>query len=124
MGTELNIQHILHPGVTAKGMHKLIADSGGWRLADQSVTEIRGQLGKKKGQIDLQINNLLNVLADGRGSESILDRLASMEAQKVHTGCRNGATGSADQAQYGQTPDSADNSAHLVRDARPLGLRV
>lgn len=63
-------------------MHSLIAQSKGWHTVDNSVRTLRGQLGKKKGQLDLHINNLLKVLGDGRGHDTILDRLNTLEQQK------------------------------------------
>lgn len=63
-------------------MHSLIAKSGGWQNADESVKQLRGQLGRKKGQVDLQISNLLKYLGDGRGYDTILDRLNTLEGER------------------------------------------
>lgn len=64
-------------------MHKLIAESGAWQSVDESLKQLRGQLGKKKGQLDLQITNLLRYLVDGRAYDTTLDKLDTLEGQKT-----------------------------------------
>lgn len=63
-------------------MHGLIAESGGWQTADKSLKTLRGQLDKRKGQLDLWINNLLKHLGDGRAYDTILDKLETLEKQR------------------------------------------
>lgn len=64
-------------------MHDIIARSGGWQKAGESLRLLRGQLGKRRQFIDVQIGNLTNLLADGRGQRSLLDKLDELEAKKA-----------------------------------------
>ena len=63
-------------------MHSIIRDSGGWKNADESLKSLRGQLGKKRQFVDVQINNLTNLLADGRGQMTLLAKLDDLEQVK------------------------------------------
>ena len=67
-----------HPTV----MHKLIAQSGGWTTADDSQKALRGQLGKQKQMLEVQIGNYVKALGDGKMSNAILAALEKAEANR------------------------------------------
>lgn len=64
-------------------MHKLLAQSRGWSRPEADLQTLRGQLAKKKGLVIGQITNVVNVLADGRGKDALLDRLQKLEAEQA-----------------------------------------
>ena len=64
-------------------MHKMIAESGGWQTADDTMKRERGQLSRNKQFIDVKIGNLLNLLADGRAQASLLGKIDTLEAEKA-----------------------------------------
>lgn len=63
-------------------MHRLIAESGGWQSAPDELHSLRGQLAKRRQFIGVQKNNLTNLLADGRGYATLLDRLDKLENEE------------------------------------------
>lgn len=67
-----------HPTV----MHRLIAQSGGWGMADDAQKALRGQLGKQKQALEMRIANYVKVVGDGRMSEALLAALSKAEAEK------------------------------------------
>ncbi len=63
-------------------MHKFIASSKGWHGADESVLALRGDLGKRKGQIDLQVLNITNAIGYGKAVQPLVDRLEVLTNEK------------------------------------------
>ena len=72
-----------HPTV----MHKLIVQSGGWATANDAQKSLRGQLGKQKQMLEVQIGNYVKAIGDGKMSSAILAALEIAEAEKLEV-CR------------------------------------
>lgn len=64
-------------------MHRLIAESSGWQGAPEELQSLRGQLAKRRQFLGVQIGNLLKVLEDGRGRDSIMGCLARLEEDRI-----------------------------------------
>jgi site-specific DNA recombinase len=60
-------------------MHQMIARSEGWSQATQAQKDQRGVLAKRRAGITTSINNIINVLQEGKGQKSLLERLATLE---------------------------------------------
>ena len=63
-------------------MHGHIAATGGWGSADATQKAVRGQLGKKKQFNAVQIGNLVNAVAQGGNSRSLVATLERLEAEQ------------------------------------------
>jgi hypothetical protein len=63
-------------------MHRLIAESGGWQSAPEDLHRFRGELGKKMQFIGAARENLLRALERGRASDTLLNRLDTLEADE------------------------------------------
>ena len=65
-------------------MHKLIAQSGGWQRADDTLHMLRGQVSKKKQFVGVQISSLAKAIADGGTSfRSLMTLLESKEKEQA-----------------------------------------
>ena len=65
-------------------MHKLIAQSGGWQRADDTLHTLRSQVSKKKQFVGVQISNLAKAIADGSTSfRSLMTLLEAKEKEQV-----------------------------------------
>lgn len=64
-------------------MHRVIAESGGWSNAQDDLHRRRGELGKRKQFVDVQIGNLTRAIEEGsRNFRSILATLATREDER------------------------------------------
>ena len=63
-------------------MHQRIAASGGWQNASAAQVPLRGQLGKKKQQLDMRAANYIKAIGEGRSSNYLLDALEKLEVEK------------------------------------------
>lgn len=63
-------------------MHRHIAATGGWGNADVAQKTVRGQLAKKKQFNAVQISNLVNAVAQGGNSRSLVTTLERLEAEQ------------------------------------------
>lgn len=64
-------------------MHRIIADSGGWAKANDELLRQRGELGKKKQFVEVQISNLTRAIEAGsQNFRSLVSRLGEREAER------------------------------------------
>ena len=64
-------------------MHRLIAESGGWQRADDTLHKLRGQVSKKKQFVGVQIKNLSEAIAAGSTSfRSLMTMLEVKEKEQ------------------------------------------
>ncbi len=64
-------------------MHRLIAESGGWQTASEEMQRQRGQMGKRKQFLDVQIGNLTNAIAAGGNLVSLPAKLKQREQDRA-----------------------------------------
>jgi site-specific DNA recombinase len=75
------LEKISHAASHHTVMHRLIAESGGWQTPDGELKERRGQIGKKKQMLQMEINNLTNAIAMGGNVRSLVSKLNVLETE-------------------------------------------
>ena len=77
------LREIEHAARHRTVMHRIIAESGGWQTADDEVKTHRGQLGKKKQLLEVQIGNIANAIALGGSLEGLVGKMKKLEQEKT-----------------------------------------
>lgn len=76
------MNYMLHAASHRTVMHGLIAQSGGWGSADDAQKALRGQLGKRKQVLEMQIGNYIKAIGDGRDSPTLMAALDKAEVER------------------------------------------
>ena len=76
------LNQIKHAASHHTVMHRLIAESGGWQSANAEMQKERGQMGKRRQLLEMQIGNIINAIAAGTSSAALVSKLQTLEQEK------------------------------------------
>lgn len=109
------LQQIEHAAKHHTVLHKLIAESGGWRDGDDAAQSRRAELSKQKQFLGVRIVYLTDLIADGsKSARSLLDKLVEIEEQRDGHRGRTAELGYGDQGFDVQVCDGGRDSRVLV----------
>ncbi len=90
-------------------MRRIISDSGGWQTIGDDTRAIRGQLGKKKQLLGVQVGNIANAIAMGGDMAGLVGKMKKLEQEL---------------AQVDQDIKRTDAKIHQATIKRPVAMDV